>query len=134
MTQELKAQEKVEVGATSPAEPTFSEPVFTPPVDILESDTGLILLADMPGVNAESLSIDLADRVLTIMGKVEKSADDNLKALNSEYRVGDYYRQFTISEVIDQEKISAAMKNGVLTLELPKITPAQPRKIAVRAE
>lgn len=134
MTQELKAQEKVEVGSGSPAEPTFSEPVFTPLVDILESETGLTLVADMPGVSAENLSIDLADRVLTITGKVEKNADDNLKALTSEFGVGDFYRQFTISEVIDQDKISAALKNGVLTLELPKVAPAQPRKIDVQAE
>lgn len=134
MTTELKAQEKVEVGTAGSAEPTFSEPVFTPLVDILESDTGLTLLADMPGVRAENLSVDLAERVLTIMGKVEKNADDNVKMLSSEYGVGDFYRQFTISEVIDQDKISASLKNGVLTLELPKIAPAQPRKINVQAE
>lgn len=134
MAQELKAQEKVEVGATSPAEPTSSEPIFTPLVDILESDTGLTLVADMPGVSPDNLSIDLADRVLTIMGRVEKDADDNFKTLSTEYGVGDFYRQFTISEVIDQDQISASLKNGVLTLELPKIAPAQPRKISVQAE
>lgn len=133
MTQELKAQEKVEVGAVNPAEPTFSDPIFAPLVDILESDTGLTLVADMPGVSADTLSVDLADRVLTIMGKVDRNPGDNLKILSSEYGVGDFYRQFTISEVIDQEKIAASLKNGVLTLELPKIAPAQPRKINVQA-
>lgn len=134
MTQELKAQEKVELGAEGAAETTFSEPVFTPLTDIWETETGLTLVADMPGVSAENLTIGLEDRVLTISGRVEKRpATCTCKALSTEYGEGDYYRQFQLSELIDQEKISATLKNGVLTLELPKVAPAQPRKITVQA-
>lgn len=133
MTEDMKAQEKIEMTPAQQAENTFSEPAFSPPVDICESDTGLTLVADMPGVAPENLFIDLKDGVLTISGKVDK-ADGNLKVLAAEYKEGDYYRQFALSEAIDQEKISAALKNGVLVLEMPKIAPVQPRRIVVKGE
>ena len=130
MTQELQAREKMEV--TSPAEQTKARPVFVPAVDICESDTGLTVMADMPGVATDGLSVDLKDNTLTIRGEV-KTVDEDRTILYREYNVGDYYRQFNLSSVIDQTKISAKLKDGVLILELPKVEKAKPRQIEVAA-
>lgn len=130
-TKELKIKEKQEV--SSPAEQTRPGMVFTPLVDIFETEKEMVLLADMPGVKAEDLSIDLRDDTLTLMGEVRpfEGADEN--DILVEYEVGKYYRQFSLSEIIDQKKIDAQLKDGVLRLTLPKVEKTMPRKIAVQA-
>jgi HSP20 family protein len=125
----LQAKEKAEV--TTPAEQIRPGVVFTPAVDIFETDKKITLLADMPGVKADSLSIDLHENVLSLEGDVQSPEGANEVDVNKEYRTGKYYRQFTLSQVIDQNKIEAAMKDGVLRLSLPKVEAATPRKIAV---
>jgi HSP20 family protein len=99
-------------------------------VDIYETEKELTLLADLPGVDPKGLEIDLRDDTLTILGKTD-AEDEERRYLVREYGVGNFQRQFTLSEVIDQEKISAKLINGVLTLVLPKVEKAKPRKIAV---
>ena len=131
-SQELNVQDKTPVDMGG-AETTSGEPRFNPLVDIWESEQGLTVVADMPGVTADGLSVDLRESVLTIYGKVLPEAAGR-KVLSREYEVGDYYRQFSLSDQIDQEKIAASMRDGVLTLTLPKLAPAQPRKITVVAE
>jgi HSP20 family protein len=131
-SKELNVREKTPVDLGG-AESTSGEPRFSPLVDIWENDDGLTVVADMPGVSADGLSVDLKDNVLTIYGKVPVESHDR-KFLNQEYEVGDFYRQFSLSEQIDQENIKAAIKDGVLILSLPKQAPAQPRKITVLAE
>ena len=130
-TRELKVQEKQT--AETPAEQTRPGPVFTPVVDIFESDHELTLLADIPGVKADNLSIDLRDNVLTLIGDVPAEDVSGEETLLQEYETGQYYRQFTLSEVIDQSKIDADLNDGVLRLRLPKVEKATPRKITVRA-
>jgi HSP20 family molecular chaperone IbpA len=130
-SKELKVMEKQEV--SSPAEQTRPGLVFTPAVDIFENDKALVLLADMPGVKAEDLTIDLRDNMLTIDGALVPFDSADEEDVLIEYEVGKYYRQFSLSEVIDQEKIDAQMKNGVLRLTLPKVEKAAPRKITVQA-
>jgi HSP20 family protein len=125
----LQAKEKAEV--TTPVEQTRSGAVFTPAVDIFETDKEITLLADMPGVKADSLDIDLHENVLSLDGDVKSPEGDDEVDVIREYRTGKYYRQFTLSRVIDQSKIEAAMKDGVLRLSLPKVEAATPRKIAV---
>jgi HSP20 family protein len=125
----LQAKEKAEV--TTPVEQTRSGAVFTPAVDIFETDKEITLLADMPGVKADSLDIDLHENVLSLDGDVKSPEGDDEVDVIREYRTGKYYRQFTLSQVIDQSKIEAAMKDGVLRLSLPKVEAATPRKIAV---
>ncbi len=127
----LQAKEKAEV--TTPAEQTRPGVVFTPAVDIFETDKEITLLADMPGVKADSLNIDLHENVLSLEGDVKSPEGANEVDVIMEYRTGKYYRQFTLSQVIDQSKIEAAMKDGVLRLSLPKVEAATPRKIAVRS-
>jgi HSP20 family molecular chaperone IbpA len=130
-TKELKVKEKQEV--TSPAEQTKPGLVFTPSVDIFENDKELVLLADMPGVQAKALNIDLRDNTLTLDGGVEPFEAEGEEDVLVEYEVGKYYRQFSLSEVIDQEKIDAQLKDGVLRLTLPKVEKAAPRTITVQA-
>ena len=128
---ELKVREKQEVSTNT--EQTHPGPVYTPDVDIFESDTGITLLADMPGVATEKLTIDLRDDVLTLTGEAEGDGEASEEPVVMEYGVGKYYRQFTLSEVIDQAKITAELKDGVLRLVLPKVEKATPRKITVSA-
>lgn len=130
-TKEIKVKEKQEV--SSPAEQTKPGLVFTPSVDIFENDREIVLLADMPGVKAEGLNIDLRDNTLTLDGEVEPYETAGEEDVLIEYEVGKYYRQFSLSEVIDQGKIDAQLKDGVLRLTLPKVEKAAPRTIAVQA-
>lgn len=127
----LQAREKQEVSTA--AEQTRPGPTFTPAVDIFETETGITLLADMPGVKAKDLDIDLRDDVLTLAGEVGSPEGSDEVDVLREYRTGKYIRQFTLSEAIDQSKISADLKNGVLRLVLPKAEKAVPRKITVKA-
>lgn len=106
---------------------------FSPAVDIFETEEGLTVVADMPGVQADGLSVDLVDSVLTILGKVPLE-EKGKRALVQEYAVGDWYRQFSLSELIDKEKITASIKDGVLSVKLPKQAPAQPKKIQIAIE
>ena len=130
-TKELQAKEKME--AAAPAEPTMPGRVFTPAVDIFETEQELTLLADMPGVNSENLDIDLRDNTLTLTGDVAPFEGSQEEAILIEYEVGTYSRQFSLSEVIDQGKIDAQLTDGVLRLSLPKVEKATPRKITVKA-
>jgi HSP20 family molecular chaperone IbpA len=102
-------------------------------VDIFETDRELTLLADMPGVKVKDLNIDLNENVLTLSGEVDSHGSENEGFLMREYRTGKYFRQFTLSEVIDRGKIGAELKDGVLKLSLPKVEAAKPRKVAVKA-
>ena len=126
----LQAKEKEEV--TAPAEQTRPGLVFTPAVDIFETDKEITLLADMPGVKAGDLNIDLHENTLTLDGEVQSPEGDDEMDVMREYRTGKYYRQFNLSEMIDQVKIDAEMRDGVLRLRLPKIKAAKPRQIKVK--
>ena len=127
----LQVKGKAEV--TAPAEQTRPGLVFTPAVDIFETEKEITLLADMPGVKAGDLDIDLHESVLTLDGDVHSPEGSEEVDVIREYRTGKYYRQFTLSQLIDQSKIDAEIKDGVLRLRLPKVEAATPRKIAVKA-
>jgi len=127
---ELKVREKQEVA--SPAEQTKPGPVFTPSVDIFETDKAITLLVDMPGVMAEDLNVDLRDDTLTLTGDVNPDGVPPGELVYREYEIGRYYRQFSLSEVIAQDKIDAKLNDGVLRLTLPKVEKATPRRIEVQ--
>lgn len=129
-SKELKVREKQE--ATQPAEQTRPGLIFTPSVDIFETDKEITLLADMPGVISDNLTIDLRDDTLTLEGDIAPVDSQGEETVYTEYSMGRYYRQFSLSEMIDQAKIDAQLKDGVLRLSLPKVEKATPRKIAVR--
>jgi HSP20 family protein len=130
-SKELRVREKQEVA--SPAEQTTPGLVFTPAVDIFETDKEITLLADMPGATADDLIIDLRDNTLTLSADVDPVRGKDEELLLGEYESGRYYRQFTLGELINQEKIDAHLADGVLRLSLPKVEKATPKKIAVAA-
>ena len=130
-TKDLKVKEKQEL--QSSAEQTKPGLVFTPDVDIFESENEITLLADMPGVTSDNISIDLNEGVLTLTGDVKPWENADEKDVMVEFEIGKYYRQFALSEIIDQEKIEAKREDGVLRLTLPKAEKAKPRKITVNA-
>jgi HSP20 family molecular chaperone IbpA len=130
-SKELKVREKQEV--TSPAEQTSPGLVFTPAVDIFETEKEITLLADMPGVRADDLTIDLRDNTLTLTADIAPIDDADEAEILTEYETGRYYRQFTLGELINQEKIDAKLNDGVLRLSLPKVEKATPKKITVKA-
>lgn len=125
----------IEIEKKSPAAADRAEdrPETSPAVDIYDRGQELALYADMPGVNENDLEITLEKNVLTIYGRSQAAAaPEGYRARYGEYRIVDYRRAFTLSNEIDQEGIQANLKNGVLTLTLPK-KPAQVRKIEVSA-
>ena len=116
--------------ATMRGESTRGLPHFIPQVDIYEDKKVITLQADMPGVDKDGVSIDLKEDQLTIDGKIAL-AEEKETLLHKEYEMGNYFRQFTLSDMIDLEKITAKMVDGVLTLTLPKAEKAVPKKITV---
>ena len=131
-TKALKAKEKREVSAS--AESTRPGPTFTPAVDIFETDREITLVADIPGVKADNLDIDVRDYVLTLVGEVEAPEGRDEVDVLREYDTGKYQREFKLSEMIDQSKIEAELKEGVLRLTLPKVEAVSPRKVKVKVE
>lgn len=129
-SKELKVREKQEVA--SPAEQTTPGLLFTPAVDIFETEKEITLLADMPGVNAEDLTIDLRDNTLTLSADIAPVENANEEDILVEYETGRYYRQFTLGELVSQENIDAKLNDGVLRLTLPKVEKATPKKIVVK--
>ena len=123
------ARDRSDAGAP---EQTRPGEVYSPATDIFETDEAITVLADMPGVKADALQIDLRDNVLTLTGRVAQHETNYESELLREYRSGTFYRQFTLSERIDQAKIDAKLTDGVLRLELPKVERAKPRQIQVR--
>lgn len=107
------------------------EQYITPPVDIYENGEGLIVKADLPGVPKEGLDVRVENNLLTIRGKAAHVAPGD--PVYREYGLVNFFRQFELSDRVDQVKISAELKNGVLTLRLPKAEEAKPRKIEVKA-
>jgi HSP20 family molecular chaperone IbpA len=128
--QEIATREKQEVQG---AEKTRPGRYFVPAVDIRENENELKLWADMPGVSEKDAEVSLNDGVLTIAGKVSPAAYDKLSPLYTEYNIGNYFRQFELNEDIDEARIKARMRNGVLEVELPKREHARPRRIEVSA-
>jgi HSP20 family protein len=127
---EIELKEKKELKPTA-GEGTRPGPLFIPAVDILEDPTGITIVADMPGVDGKNVDIDLKDNQLTITGRIDPVEGEKEVSLYKEFLYGDYIRQFTLSYVIDQNKITAKMEDGVLRLILPKVEKMKPQKIKV---
>lgn len=107
--------------------------VYRPPTDIYDLGDKLVMELEMPGVTKDGVDISLEKHVLTIRGKTKDQSRDDWRMIYAEYGEGDYERAFTLSEHLDEDKIDASLKNGVLRLELPKAETAKARKISVKA-
>ena len=127
--QEVKAT-RVEDPASGP-ESTRGETFKTPDVDIYETEEELVLVADVPGVAKDAVDLGLEEGVLEITAHGRAAGGDGEPA-HAEYRPAGFYRAFKLSEEIDAGKIAAALKDGVLTIRLPKSARAKPRKIEVK--
>ena len=114
------------------AESTRNAPIFVPAADIYETEDALFLSLEMPGVSPDALNIMLDQRVLTISGRSRSSAPEGYSLTHHEYRDGDYERAFTLSEAIDNDKIEAELKEGVLRLKLPRSQPAPAKTINIK--
>jgi HSP20 family protein len=127
--QELQVQQKREVEKKQEA--TVPARTFMPTADIFESDAALTVVLEMPGVDKSNVDINVEAGVLTVEGRLDFAKYDDLRPVYTEYNIGHYRRSFTLSNRVDQNKISAEMKDGALTLVLPKAEEARPRRIAV---
>ncbi len=110
------------------------ESALVPPVDIVENAEGITLKADLPGVSKEELSIGIDGDTLTIEGDVKLGETRNLQSVYAEVRVARYRRSFVLSRDLDTGRIDAGMKNGVLTMHVPRLEQAKPRRIEVKAQ
>ncbi len=128
-TKELKKKEEAEI--EKGVERTKARRVYKPAVDIIEKEGEIVLFADLPGVDEKSVDITLEKALLTIYGVVTPEIPENHRLILSEYGVGDYQRTFTLSDEIDRDHIQARVKDGVLTLTLPKAERAKTKKIPV---
>jgi HSP20 family protein len=119
-------------GAAGQIQPEATQSVyFTPRVDILENENEITIFADMPGARPEDADIRFENGELTLHGRCSPR-QEVANYLAAEYGIGDYYRVFSINESIDADKIAAELKNGVLTVHLPKSEAVKPRRIAVK--
>lgn len=104
-----------------------------PAVDVFEDASGITLLADMPGVPREQLELKVEGDALLVEGGVQAITPEGLEAVYAEVRVPRYRRSFALSRELDASRVEAKLKDGVLTLRIPKQAHAQPRRIAVSA-
>jgi HSP20 family protein len=129
---EKELQVKAKKEAPAKGERVRPGRVFLPAVDIFETPEALVLVADMPGVPADKVTVDLRDNQLIISGEVGPPLSQGETMVAQEYYTGDYIREFHLGSLIDQGKIEALMKDGVLRLGLAKVERAKPRKIKVK--
>jgi HSP20 family protein len=117
-----------------PAEPAGERFLYSPPIDIFETEEGLVLHADLPGVSIKTLELQVQDNKLTLFGRVNPVVPAEARAVHQEYGVGDFLRSFILSDEVDYDRITATMNNGVLKVVLPKAPKTKPRRIEVNAE
>jgi HSP20 family molecular chaperone IbpA len=127
----LEAQ-KQEITESEDVERTRECQCFIPRADIYETEDNIVVVADLPGVDENSVDITLEKNILTINGYVDYREPEGYSLAWAEYEVGDYQRSFRISNEIDRDKIEATIKEGVLRLYLPKLEQAKLKKIAVK--
>jgi HSP20 family molecular chaperone IbpA len=111
--------------------PGYGEAALTPPVDVVEDATGITLYADLPGVSKEKLHLQVESDTLTIDAESNLSVPEKLQSSHTEVGLARFHRVFTLSKELDTEKVSAELAQGVLTLRIPKVAQAQPRRIDI---
>lgn len=122
-----------DTSAPASAEGRADGPTFLPPTDIFETDKAILLVLDVPGADPQSVDITLEKRVLTVSARSTPFTPQGYTLQYAEYETGNYQRAFTLSDEIDREHIDASLKDGVLRLTAPKISPTPPRKITVKS-
>jgi HSP20 family protein len=128
--QELQVQKKREL--ENKEETTIPARMFVPAADIFEGENDLTVVLEMPGVEKGNVDIRVEDGVLNVEGRLDLTKYQGLQPLYTEYNIGHYSRSFRLSNKVDQSKIAAEMKDGVLSLKLPKAEEAKPRTIQIK--
>jgi HSP20 family molecular chaperone IbpA len=128
--QELQVQQKREL--ENKQETTIPARVFVPNADIYEDADALTVILEMPGVDKSNVEVSVHDGVLNVAGRLDFAKYQGMQPLYTEYNIGHYSRSFTLSNKIDQNKIAAEMRDGVLSLKLPKLAEAKPKTIQVK--
>jgi HSP20 family protein len=127
--QELQVQQKREVDRTQ--ESTTPTRAFMPSADIFETEDTLTVVLEMPGVSRDNIDVSVENDILTVEGRIDFGKYEGLRPVYGEYNVGPFRRSFRLSSRIDQGKINAEMRDGVITLALPKAAEAKPRRITI---
>jgi HSP20 family molecular chaperone IbpA len=109
------------------------QPFVVPPVDVFENESGITLLADLPGVSRERLGVRVDGETLVIEATADTPQPEGMQLLYGEAQYASYRRQFTLSRELDAARIEASLKDGVLRLSVPKLEEAKPRRVEVRA-
>ncbi len=134
-SRDLSRPEEQQAMIPSPAQevpgPVEPRMLFNPPIDIYETPDGLVLYADLPGVTADGLDLQVQDNRLTLFGRVQQKDQQPIAMIHQEYHVGDFLRSFILSDEVDHDQIQAKLSNGVLRVELPRAARAKPRRIEV---
>lgn len=125
--------EKEELASSEDTERTRDVCCFVPRTDIYEMDDKIVIVADMPGADKDSIDITLEKNILTINATIDPHVPQGYTLQAAEYEVGDFHRTFRLSNEVDRNKIEAVVKDGVLRLYLTKASEAQARKIGVKA-
>jgi HSP20 family protein len=128
--QELQVQQKREIETKEEA--TLPTRTYVPTTDIFETQDALNVVLEMPGVEKTNIDVTVQEGILNVEGRLDFSKYKSLQPLYTEYNVGHYARSFRLSSKIDESKIAAELRDGVLTLTLPKVEEAKPRTIQVR--
>jgi HSP20 family protein len=122
-------------GRTRDPDDEMSLCAWRPPVDIYETENGIVLAAELPGVAKENVSVEVKDNILTLKG--ERTANPNIKEkkfFRQERCYGTFQRSFTLQQNIQPNLIKATFKDGVLEIEIPKPEEEQPKQITVKVE
>jgi len=127
--QELQVQKKRE--REGKEESTIPARTFMPAADIYEDRESLKVILEMPGVEKGNVEVRVEEGVLVVEGRLDLTKYRGLQPLYTEYNIGNYSRSFRLSNAVDQGKIGAELKDGVLSLTLPKAEKAKPRTIQV---
>jgi HSP20 family protein len=109
------------------------QPFVVPPVDVFENESGITLLADLPGVARDRLALRVDGDNLLIEANAATAEPQGMELVYGEASYASYRRQFTLSRELDASRIEASLKDGVLRLTIPKLDEAKPRRIEVRA-
>jgi len=132
MTTDLEKREKQEVSNTAAEQMNHSGPAYSPDVDIYASNDEVLFIVDLPGANKGDVDIQV-DETDTLVIRAKNSHKELGEAMLRQYRIGDYYRAFQISEDYDKDKVQAKLENGLLQIAIPKKESAKPRKIEIKA-
>jgi HSP20 family protein len=133
MSSELQTTDRNSAAQTARNDESRAQPFVVPPVDVYENEAGITLLADLPGVSRDRLGVRVDGETLVIEASASTAAQpETMELIYGEAQVPSYRRQFTLSRELDPSRIEAALKDGVLKLQIPKREEAKPRRIEVR--